>query len=70
MYNKDDKYLGCYHVVIVSDLPKKIENNLLIFTPYEDCTEITKISFKEGIPKQLYVLCTSKLGDLFYFSAE
>ena len=56
------------------DLPTKIENNALVFDnkDREDCNPqiITRISFTKGLPKQFFLPCKDKMGDIYRFGNE
>jgi len=67
LFDKSNKYIGRYEVGGIWYLPNSIEKNQLIFKLSGECNQTTKISFEEGIPDQLYVLCTKQSGDIFSF---
>ena len=74
IFDTKDKYLGEFGMTMKSELPKKIENNRLIFLHLdeEDCDKeiITQISFKEGIPKEFFVECKNEMGNIYSFSKD
>jgi len=58
IYDMNDNYLGNYYLTTVDELPSKIEFNQLIFKVNNDSSKkevITRLSFKNGIPKSLYL---------------
>lgn len=70
IYDRRNRYLGNYYVGGVWYLPDRLEKAKLIFLPYKDCDQKTTISFENGIPKQIYILCKGKEGDVFTFSGN
>jgi hypothetical protein len=74
VYNDKNQYLGNYYVTMTFDLPSKIEKNALVFEnkAREDCdpTIVTKISFHNGLPKQFFLECKNKMGDIYSFGDE
>ena len=72
-YNKN-QYMGNYYIDMTYDLPSRIENNSLVFEnkEREDCDPsiITRISFTNGIPKQFFLECKNKFGDIYSFGSE
>lgn len=75
VYNLKNKYLGAYYLTERCDLPDHIENNKLIFYRSNciNCDKhFDKVSFKNGIPKEIFLRCTGKYGDLisFYISED
>lgn len=58
IYSAQNKYLGDYYLTTIDELPTKIESNQLIFKVKDDSSSkvtITRISFKKGIPKSIYL---------------
>lgn len=52
-------------------LPRIIEDKLLINA--DNCEDATQITFKENIPKEIYVYCdngTKVSGDIYSFEVE
>jgi hypothetical protein len=74
VYNDKDQYLGNYYVTMTYDLPSKIEDNALVFDNKnkKDCDPkmVTRISFNNGLPKEFFVGCKDKMGDVYSFSDE
>ena len=74
IFSEDKRYLGNYYITTKSDLPEKIENNQLVFSYSEgsDCDKkvMTKLSFGNGIPKQLLVECKNGYGNIYSFEKE
>jgi hypothetical protein len=56
------------------DLPTKIDGNDLVFENKErmDCDAKieTRISFVKGLPKQFFIECKNKMGDIYSFGDE
>jgi len=73
IFNDKNKYVGQYHLGDALDLPIKLQNGSLIFTnvdnPNCDKKLITTISFKKGLPKNIFIKCKGKYGDLYSFSS-
>jgi hypothetical protein len=71
VFNQKNQYLGDYYLTMTYDIPDKIEDNSLVFSnkPDSDCIPnlITKVSFKRGIPKQFFLRCKNKYGDIYSF---
>jgi hypothetical protein len=73
IFNQGNQLLGNYYVEM-SDLPEKIEGNELVFlhSTDKDCDQnlITRVSFKEGIPKRFYVECIANSGQVYTFERD
>jgi hypothetical protein len=74
VFNDKNQYLGNYYVGMTYDLPTRIENNALVFDNKEregcDLMIVTRISFTYGLPKQFFLECKNKLGDIYSFGNE
>ena len=74
VFNDKNQYLGNYYVTMTYDLPSKIEKNALVFiNKYrKDCDPkiVTRISFADGLPKQFFLMCKDKQGDVYSFGDE
>ena len=74
VYNGQNQYLGNYYVGMTYDLPTKIDDNNLVFENKErkncDPKIVTRISFGSGLPKQFFIECKNKLGDIYSFGDE
>ncbi len=74
MFNDKNQYLGNYRMTMTYDLPSKIENNALVFEnkTKEDCDPsiVTRVSFTNRLPRQFFVACKNKLGDIYGFGDE
>lgn len=72
IYNDKNQYIGNYYMT--RDLPSKIENNALLFENNEkdSCNSniSTRISFKNGLPKEFFLECKNKMGDFYSFGDE
>ena len=71
IYNAQNKIIGNYYVGGALGIPTKIEGSNLIFS-YDDenCNQKTAINFLDSIPKQIFINCTEKGGDLYSFTKE
>ena len=70
LFNNRNQYLGYYYVGGVDNLPSKIVNNALVFDnrdPNCDKTIITRICFAGGLPKEFFIECKNKMGDIYSF---
>ncbi|MFD2942781.1 hypothetical protein [Flavobacterium notoginsengisoli] len=73
VFNAKNHYLGNYYTITASNLPKKIEDGILIFeNKSPECNKkiISKISFKNGLPKEIFKRCNSDYGDSFTFDGK
>ncbi|WP_299675740.1 hypothetical protein [uncultured Dokdonia sp.] len=74
VFSEKNKYLGNYYVTMKYDLPAKIENNQIVFSPPKEanCDKdlITRISFGKGIPEQFFIECKDGKGDIYLFNKE
>jgi hypothetical protein len=69
MLYKDGDLVGAYYVGGELEVPSRIENGNLIFDyNNSSCNQKTSISFKDSIPKQIFVTCTEKGGDIYNLS--
>lgn len=68
-YDNQNKKVGLYYIGS-TDIPT-IQNNGLFFK-FEggECNQTTTISFKDGIPKEIFINCTEKGGDLYKFEIK
>lgn len=66
-YNGANQYLGDYAVGDIPSLPDKFVNGKLIFLPSASCSQTTKIDFRYGIPKQIFILCNGDKGNISSF---
>ncbi|CAM3627966.1 hypothetical protein [Flavobacterium chungbukense] len=70
VFNGKNQYLGNYYAPRESNLPKEIKDRILIFANKDhECDKkiISKISFKNGLPKEIYVACKNVYGDNLVF---
>ena len=74
VYNQANKYVGNYYMSMTYDLPKKIENNQIVFlnTKNSSCDKkvITRLSFKKGIPEKFFLQCKNDFGNIYSFNQE
>lgn len=69
VFNEKNQYLGDYYLSTTYDVPGKIEDKFLVFISNKNSSNcppgvVTRISFKNGIPKQFFVKCN---GDIYSF---
>jgi hypothetical protein len=70
IFNKKNQYLGNYSMFMTDELPMKLQNKQLIFINSDsNCNTkiITKVSLKDGLPKQFFKECKNKLGNIYGF---
>jgi hypothetical protein len=74
IFNGNKEYLGDYYLTMTYDVPDKIEGSSLVFTNNKnsDCDSnlVTKISFKNGIPRKFFLKCKGKFGDIYTFESR
>ena len=74
VFNHKNEYLGNYQLTMTYDLPDEIQNNRLVFSNKHrtDCNRklMTRVSFNNGIPKQIFINCKDGYGDVNYFGDE
>lgn len=73
VFNNKNQYVGNYSFGADFNLPKKIVNNELVFDHKDtgglcDPTVVNRVSFEDGLPRQMFVECRNKQGDLYSFS--
>jgi len=72
IYNEKNQYLGNYYLTTSSDLPTKLKNGYLVFKNTDkDCDVkiVTRINFKNGIPKSFFRKCNNEYGDIYNFES-
>ncbi|MGL4630041.1 MAG: hypothetical protein ACRCVT_02450 [Leadbetterella sp.] len=62
LYSNEGKKLGKYYIESL-DSPKLIDNELLFVGMY-DCNQTTRISFKDSIPKEIFINCKKTNGGM------
>jgi hypothetical protein len=71
IFNQRNQYLGDYYLTMTYEVPDKIENRSLVFIndANNSCAPhlVTRISFRNGIPKKFFLECKDGMGDLYYF---
>ncbi len=70
IFNSKNQYLGNYYISTESDLPKEIKNGILVFNNTDsECDKkiFSKISFKNGLPKKIFVECKNGYGNSYEF---
>ncbi len=76
IYNTKNQYKGEYEVGMTDDLPNYIKKNQLVFLNADkigsgcDLTLVTKLDFNDGPPKEIFVNCKGKYGDIYQFYRE
>lgn len=73
VFNSKNQYVGNYSFGADFNLPKKIRNNVLVFDNKEcgglcDPSIVNQVSFEEGLPKQMFIECRNKKGELYSFN--
>ena len=68
LYNGLDELLGRYYLGGIWGLPDSIAGTELIFMNNEDCAEISRIDFSEGLLDTMFVSCNDGYGDFWGFS--
>ena len=73
VFNSKNQYVGNYLFGADFNLPRKIVNNELVFDHKEtgglcDPSVVNHVSFEDGLPKQMFVECRNKQGELYSFS--
>lgn len=71
IFNGENQYLGNYTVGVDTDLPTKLINKILIFQNTNlHCNKniVSKISLKNGLPKEFFRECTNGYGDIYKFN--
>lgn len=68
IYDDNSNKIGYYYVGGAKDASQKIEGSRLVFKSNSDgCNQSTDINFKDSIPKQIFIKCTTEEGDLYTF---
>jgi hypothetical protein len=74
IFDGENKYLGNYYLGPTEYAPNMIKDGRLVFAnePLSGCDEKvrTLVSFRNGIPTQLFRECRNGEGDSFLFSSE
>jgi hypothetical protein len=73
-YDESNSYLGEYSLGGATDLPQKFEKNELIFNNRrkKDCDPLltTTIDLSTEIPKEIFIKCRDKYGDIYSFNGS
>ncbi|MBT2620286.1 hypothetical protein [Chryseobacterium sp. ISL-6] len=65
IYNDKNQPIGAYFLGDYLAVPSKIENQNLVFSYNNDfCNQTTRISLKDSIPKEIFIQCSKKGGDI------
>lgn len=71
IFNHRNQYLGDYYLSMTYDLPDRIEDNSLVFvnkSKNEGAANFTtRISFKKGIPRRIFIKTIDNVGDFYTF---
>ena len=73
IFNEKNQYLGNYSVTMITDLPTKLKDGILIFRNLDsDCDKkiASKINLNNGLPKQFFRECKNGYGDIYSFDGE
>lgn len=66
IYNAKNQPIGAYFLGDYLAVPSKIENQDLVFSYNNDfCNQTTRISLKDSIPKEIFIQCSKKGGDIY-----
>lgn len=68
IYSQSLKNIGSYY--IGSNDKPELSNDSLVIRGVGYCNQVTKISLKDSIPKQIFINCTEKGGDIYIFTNE
>lgn len=70
VFTNDNKFIGNYYLDSTCVLPKKIENNKLVFRQSDcnDCTNtLAEVNFHDGKPGAFYLGCKKGKGSILSF---
>lgn len=74
IFDKKNALLGNYYITSAYDLPTALDNGYLIFSnktnPDCDISTISKVTLKNGLPKEIFRACKGNTGDIYYFSKD
>ncbi|MBF4514730.1 hypothetical protein IRZ71_00150 [Flavobacterium sp. ANB] len=73
IFNGNNQYLGNYAVTMTSDLPTELNNGILVFRNTDsECDKkvASRISFKNGLPKEFFRKCNNEYGDIYSFDGN
>jgi len=72
IYSQNNKRIGKYYIGSNDSL--KLSNDTLIIEGFADCDQTTQISFRDSIPKQIFIKCREDkehiFGDIYGFETE
>ncbi|RXK81459.1 hypothetical protein [Filimonas effusa] len=68
IYDVTSRLIGSYYLGGADGVPVKVENGAMVFK-YNDvsCDKTTTISFRDSIPKMIYIKCTAHGGNIYHF---
>jgi len=71
IFNSKNQYLGDYYITLTDDVPDRIQGTSLVFVNAErsNCVAglVTKVNFKDGIPREFFLKCNEQFGDIYGF---
>ena len=71
IYNAEREKLGYYYVGGALYKPIEIINDSIFFPLHDaSCNQTTAICFRDSIPKEIFINCSVKGGDLYSFEKE
>jgi hypothetical protein len=73
IFNGRNRYVGNYYLTMTYDLPVKLRNGKLIFNNIDnDCNKelTTVINLLNGLPKQFFLKCKNKYGNIYRFGSD
>lgn len=66
LYNNHNKPLGYYYVGGADDVPDRVAGKSLVFAyTYGECSRATAINFADSIPREIFVACNEKGGNVW-----
>jgi hypothetical protein len=72
-YDVKNRYIGEYFVGVPEDLPDKLKDNALVYLNNAgdcDLREKNSINLREGLPKSIFISCSSKGGNIYSFTSD
>ncbi len=66
LYNENNSLLGSYYDGAAFEiLPSVVNDTLIIQHKSNDCNQTTRISFKDSIPQEIFILYKEENGKMF-----
>ncbi len=73
IYDIKNQYIGEYYVGDYENLPDYLKNNKLLYSENSKGCNLRKtrvIDLSKGLPKEFFIRCTKKGGDIYSFSKD